>query len=99
MRKVMVRYRVKAGREAENEALVRALYEELGQAEPDGFRYATFRFDERSFMHVAFLEGDGPGPLPGLAAFQAFTRDIDERCDEPPVVTEIRKVGSYRFSA
>jgi hypothetical protein len=97
MRKIMVRYRVKPGREAENEALVRAVYEELARAAPEGFRYATFTFDERSFMHVAFQEGEGPGPLPELASFAAFTSDIRERCDEPPVVTELREVGSYRL--
>jgi hypothetical protein len=97
MRMVMVRYRVKAGREAENEALVRAVYEELARVQPDEFRYATFNFDERSFMHVAIEEGDGPAPLGKIAAFAEFTRDIKERCDEPPVVTELRQVGSYRF--
>ena len=97
MRQVMVRYRVKAGREAENEALVRAVYEELAGMEPEGFRYATFRFDERSFVHFALIEGEGPGPLPGLAAFQAFTRDVGERCDEPPVVSDLQEVGSYRL--
>jgi hypothetical protein len=97
MRQVMVRYRVKAGREDENEALVRAVYEELERVQPEGFRYATFRFDERSFAHIALMEGD-TAPLPGLAAFKEFTRDIDERCDEPPVVSELRTVGSYRLS-
>jgi hypothetical protein len=97
MRKVMVRYRVKPGREAENEALVRAVYEELASVQPEDFRYATFTFDERSFMHIAFEEGDGPAPLPGLASFAAFTRDIGERCEEPPVVTELRGVGAYRL--
>jgi hypothetical protein len=96
MTTVMVRYRVKAGREAENEALVRAVYEELERVPPDGFRYCTFRFDERSFLHLAVTEGD-VSPLPGLEAFQAFTRDIRERCDEPPVVTELQTVGAYRL--
>jgi hypothetical protein len=97
MRTVIVRYRVKAGRVAENEQLVRAVYAELHAAAPDSFRYVTFRFDERSFMHLAIVEGDGPAPLPGLSAFQAFTRDIDERCEEPPVVTEVAQVGGYRL--
>ena len=97
MRKVMVRYRVKAGREAENEALVRAVYAELDELRVEGFRYATFRFDERSFVHIAFAEGEAP--LPQLASFQAFTRDIEERCDEPPVVTELSEVGAYRFTS
>ena len=97
MGKVMVRYRVKAGREAENEALVQAVYAELDQVQPEGFRYATFRFDERSFVHIGLTDGDAPAPLPQLAAFQAFTRDIAERCDEPPVVNELSEVGSYRL--
>jgi hypothetical protein len=37
----MVRYRVKPGRAAENEELVRAVYEELHRTQPPGFRYAT----------------------------------------------------------
>jgi len=97
MRKVMVRYRIKPGREAENEALVRAVYEELARVQPDNFGYATFTFDERSFVHFAFQDGDGPSPLPELASFAAFTSDIRERCEEPPVVTELRQVGSYRL--
>ena len=36
MRQVMVRYKVKPDRVAENEALVRAVYEELGRDAPDG---------------------------------------------------------------
>ena len=45
MRQVMVRYRVKPGRAAENEDLVRAVYAELHQAQPPGFRYATYQLD------------------------------------------------------
>jgi hypothetical protein len=96
MRRIMVRYRVKPGREEDNAELVRAVYAELADAASEGFRYATFRH-EQSFFHLAFQEGDGPGPLPGLAAFKAFTAGIAERCDEPPVVAELTEVGSYRF--
>ena len=39
MRQVMVRYRVKPDRVEENEALVRAVYEELALREPEGLRY------------------------------------------------------------
>ena len=86
-----VRYRVKHGRADENAALVRAVYAELAEVEPPGFRYATFR-DGDTFTHVAF--GDGDAPLPGLAAFQRFQAEIRERCEEPPrVVHEL--VGSY----
>ena len=96
MRRVMVRYKVKPDRVAENEELVRAVYEELGRAAPDGFRYATFRLDDGvSFVHMAVQ--DGESPLPGIAAFQRFTEHIRERCDEPPAVVELDEVGSYRL--
>jgi hypothetical protein len=39
---------------------------------------------------------DGANPLTALAAFQEFTREIKERCEEPPVTVELHEVGSYR---
>lgn len=92
----MVRYKVRPDRADENEALVRAVYEELALKRPDGLRYATFRLpDGVSFMHVV-IETDEPGRiLNDVAAFTAFVTDIASRCDEPPVATEITLVGSY----
>ena len=92
----MVRYKVRPDRADENEALVRAVYEELARQRPDGLRYATFRLpDGVSFMHVV-IETDEPGRmLNEVAAFTAFVTDIASRCDEPPVATEITLVGSY----
>jgi hypothetical protein len=91
----MVRYRVKPDRAEENEALVQAVYEELAQTKPEGFRYATFRLDDGvSFVHVALQEGE-ESPLPGLPAFQRFQQGIADRCDEPPAVSELRRIGSY----
>ena len=82
----------------ENETLVRAVYEELGRARPEGLRYATFRLpDGASFMHIVF-ETDQPGRILGeTAAFMGFVTDIEGRCDEPPVATELTLVGSYGF--
>jgi hypothetical protein len=96
MTRVMVRYKVKPEQVARNEELVRAVYAELARTEPDGLRYATVRLaDGVTFVHVAVE--DGPSPLPDVEAFKAFTKDIAERCDEPPVVSELREVGSYRL--
>ena len=54
MRRVMVRYKVKPDRAAENEALVRAVYEELARTPPAGLRYATFALDDGvSFVHLS----------------------------------------------
>jgi hypothetical protein len=96
MKRVMVRYKLKPEAVAENEALVRAVYEELRQAQPEGMRYATFKFDDGvSFVHVNF--SDGSSSLNELASFQAFQEGIAERCDEAPKVSELTEVGSYRF--
>lgn len=98
MRQVMVRYRVKPGRAAENEDLVRAVYAELHQAQPPGFRYATYQLDDgATFVHLATETDDNAAsPLAGLAAFQRFVKDIAERCDDPPAVATLREIGSYR---
>ena len=96
MSQVMVCYRVHSDRVAENEQLVRAVYEELATAEPDGLSYATFKLpDGVTFIHVA--QHDDPNPLPGVAAFQRFQEGIQERCEELPVVTQLQEIGSYRF--
>jgi hypothetical protein len=52
MRRVMVRYRVRPDRVAEN-------------------------------------------PLSELRAFERFQENIRDRCDEPPVSTDLREVGSF----
>jgi hypothetical protein len=99
MRHVMVRYKVKSDRAAENEQLVHAVYEELGRTEPEGLRYATFQLgDGVSFVHLASIETeDGPSPLPQVSAFRRFQENIGDRCDEAPVVTELRQIGSFRL--
>ena len=72
MRRVMVRYEVKPGRTAENEELVRAVYEELARTAPEGLRYATFRLDDGvGFVHLAETE-DGRNPLADVEAFARF---------------------------
>jgi len=96
----MVRYKVRPDRADENVALVQAVYEQLDRERPEGLHYATFRLpDGVSFMHVVF-ESDQPGRiLNDLGAFKAFATDIESRCDEPPVATEITVIGSYAIGS
>lgn len=95
MHQVMVRYKVKPDRVAENEALVRAVYEELSRTAPDGFRYSTYRLEDGvTFVHVAQSEQEPPA-LVRLEAFKRFTEHIGERVDEAPVVTRIDTIGTY----
>ncbi len=93
----MVRYKVRPDRADENVSLVKAVYAQLAQEKPEGLHYATFRLpDGVSFMHLV-VETDQPGRILGeVAAFKAFSADIESRCEEPPVVTELTLVGSYR---
>jgi len=92
----MIRYKVRPDQAAENETLVKAVFEQLGREQPAGLHYATFKLpDGVSFMHVVF-ETDQPGRiLNEVAAFKAFVGDIESRCDEPPVITELTLIGSY----
>jgi hypothetical protein len=96
MAQVMVRYKVKPDRAEENAALVRAVYEELHRTAPGGLTYATFVLEDGvSFVHVATHDGDD-NPLAQVEAFQRFQEHVRDRCDEPPVVSRMREVGSYR---
>jgi hypothetical protein len=99
MKTIMVRYKVKSDRAAENEALIAKVFEQLQREKPAGLRYASFKMNDGvSFVHIASLEGaDGSNPLAELAAFKAFTAQIKDRCDEPPLPAELTAVGSYRF--
>jgi hypothetical protein len=96
----MVRYKVKPERADENVALVEAVYAQLATERPEGLHYATFRLpDGVSFMHIV-IETDQPGRILGeLAAFKAFSADIESRCDEPPEATEIALIGSYAVAS
>ena len=98
MRNVIVRYRVRPERIAANEALVRAVYDELAVLRPAGLRYGTFQLDDPArFLHLASIEGDGESPLATVEAFLAFVADIRGRCEEPPATSTLHRVGSYRL--
>ena len=100
MKRVMVRYKVKADRAAENESYITRVFEQLRRDTPPGLRYASFKLDDDgvSFVHLVSLEAvDDSNPLRELSAFKAFTAEIQDRCEEPPVAAELKEVGSYRF--
>ena len=97
--KRMIRYRLKADCVAENERLAAAVYEELRRIRPAGLRYATFRLDDGvSFVHlVSYEENTAADALTSLASFKAFTAGVRDRCEDPPVTTELKEIGSYGF--
>ena len=99
MKTVLVRYKVKADRAAENVAYVKKVFEELKQNSPAGLRYASFtQADGVSFVHIASIESaDGSNPLTETAAFKAFQAELGDRCEEPPVAVDLDNIGAYRF--
>jgi quinol monooxygenase YgiN len=94
---VMIRCKVKPDQVERNLELLQAVYEEMRSVRPGGLRYVTFQLEDR-VTFVAFAEmGDGPAVLGQLEAFQRYRATLDERCDEPPVMTMLHEVGSYAF--
>jgi hypothetical protein len=96
---VIARYKVKPERAAENEELVRAVYAELNEKKPAGLHYATFQLDDGvSFVHLTSIDAEeGQSPLVEVEAFKRFQKDIEDRCEETPVVSSAREIGSYRL--
>jgi hypothetical protein len=96
MRHTIVTYTVEPGREAENAALVRAVFEELAQTRPAGLRYAVFHLpDSRRFIHLYTDEGSTSG-LQGLDSFKAFVAGAEDRHEQPATFTQPELIGDYR---
>jgi hypothetical protein len=95
----VVRYRTKADRADENAALVEQVFAQLHADAPSGLQYMTLRLaDGVSFVHVAVVEtDDGSNPLTTTAAFEAFQREVSDRCEEGPVAVKATVVGAYGF--
>jgi len=99
MKKILVRYRIKANKVAENEQLVKEVYEQLHVIQIEGLRYATIKLEDGvTFVHIAYHENEQVSKeLGSLPAFRKFTENINDRCDEPPLVSSVSIVGSYNF--
>jgi hypothetical protein len=96
MRHTLVTYTVKPGREEENAALVRAVFEELDQTQPDGLRYAVLHLpDSRQFIHLYTDEGSPTG-VQGLDSFQAFIAGAGDIHEQPAAFSQPELIGDYR---
>ena len=97
MKATVVRYQAKPDRADENQQLIEAVFAELRDRKPNGFSYRVFRLEDGvSFVHVVIEEDvDDPDSLQDVPAFQAFTKDIADRCDVPPLAMGATVVGAY----
>lgn len=91
---VLIRYKVKPEHAAHELELLRAVFDELQSEGADGVRYASFRLDD-GLSFVELVETDQPGRFSQLESFRRYRSTLDERCDEPPTVTELHPVGTY----
>jgi hypothetical protein len=97
MQQRLIRYRTKPDQAAANTELVRAVYAELHQTRPDGFRYATLMLDDQvTFVHIVQSEQD-PSPIVAVKAFGEFQAGAPDRWEHPPVQESLTEIGSYRF--
>ena len=96
----VVRYRTKADRADENQALIEKVFGELDDRGTQGLRYASFRLaDGVSFVHVASVDtDDGTNPLTRDAR-----RSASSSATSPTAARRARSasdatlVGSYGF--
>jgi hypothetical protein len=96
MKTIMVRYRTTDAYAGANEALVRAVFNELRSRAPHGLRYASYRLaDGATFVHLATLDTPEDNPLAALPSFKAFQGQLKANCVEPPVVMDLTPIDSY----
>jgi hypothetical protein len=93
----IIRYTTKPECADENERLIRAVFAELAEHDPQGLRYAAFRLEDKvSFVHVAVVDG-ASNPLASSAAFAEFQRGIKDRCADGPAAADADIIGSFRL--
>ena len=96
MKTLVVRYKVKPGQGDENQRLIEEVFAQLERDKPSGVRYQVVRLpDGVSFMHMATVDAGPVHPLTSLDAFKHFFAGIKDRCEEPPVATEVQIVGAF----
>jgi hypothetical protein len=99
MKKLLIKYKVKADRVEENESLVKAVYSQLHESKIEGFHYKTLKMaDGVSFVHIAFADtAEANAAFVNLPAFKDFQANLNDRCDEFPDANEVTEIGSYNF--
>ena len=100
MKRVVIQYKVKPEHVEHNVELLRAVYDELEQTQPEGLGHAVLRLaDGVTFIHIAEETEAAAGGIFGLESFQRFEAGIRDRCEVPPAVQPASEVGAYRLFA
>ncbi|MBD2899870.1 hypothetical protein ABT299_38985 [Spirillospora sp. NPDC000708] len=92
----VVQYKARPERADENQRLIENVMDELERDDPGGVRYAAFRLDGDTFLHVVVNEDDRD-VLPSTPAFQEFQRELPDRMVPGTLTrTTATLVGAYR---
>ena len=95
---IVVTYSVKPEALDEHLRLIAAVFAELDTLALPTVDYEVLRLqDGVTFVHVSTsTAADGANPLPGLPAFQEFSRDLSSRVETPPSPSPATIVGVHR---
>ena len=85
----LVRYTTRPGRADGNEALARAVFDQLHQSAPKEIAYGLFRNgDEFTHVFINFTKDDSAA-VTELPAFVEFQKELATRCDVAPQIIRV----------
>jgi hypothetical protein len=95
---VVVTYTVKPEWVEEHISLIEGIFAQLYADGPVDLEYKVLTLDDGvSFVHVSTADTvDGSNPLPQLASFQAFAKDLPARVATQPNPSGATIIGSYK---
>ena len=95
---IVVTYKIRPEAYDEHVRLVEGVFAQLQDEQPADVDYQVMCLaDGVSFVHVSSHDTkDGANPLPELAAFKEFGRNIAARVATEPAPTPATAIGSYR---
>ena len=97
----VVSYQIKPEVLDQHLQLIEAVFDQLRAEERNDVEYKVMRLDDGvSFVHIATADTpDGSNPIPQMAAFQEFSKDIGSRVVSPPSAGGGEVIGSYHRSS
>jgi hypothetical protein len=94
---MMLRAKVKPESVDEVEAAVTRMFSAIGEAQPEGVRYASCRLGHEATFVILLQYADGiENPLSGVTEFKEFQANLRNWLAEPPVPEQLT-VGSYNL--
>jgi hypothetical protein len=96
--RVVVTYSIRPETRDEHVRLIEGVFAQLNAEAPSNVDYQVLcREDGVSFVHMSSAETeDGSNPIPQLAAFQEFQRNIADRLTGPPHSSDATVLAEYR---